>query len=157
MVTSIGSDNLLMAYVHVAHDVHIGDHVQLGNAVTFAGHVTVGDWAVIEAHSGVHQFCRVGKHAFVGGYSVITQDVLPFSMTVSPRESRVFAENKVGLERRGFPRDTIENLHKALRLLTRSGLNTTQAVERIRAEISGIAEVEDLLSFIQSSQRGFVK
>ena len=100
----IGSDNLLMAYTHVAHDVRIGDHTILGNGVTFAGHVTVGDWVVIEAFSGVHQFCRVGKHAFIGGYSVITQDVLPFSLTVTPRESKVFGENKVGLERRGFSR-----------------------------------------------------
>lgn len=157
MVTRIGSDNLLMAYVHVAHDVQIGDHIQLGNAVTFAGHVVVEDWAVIEAHSGVHQFCRVGKHAFVGGYSVITQDVLPYSMTVSPRESGVFGENKVGLERRGFQKDAIEKLHKAFRLLTRAGLNTTQAVERIQAELAGSAEVEELLQFIQGSQRGFVK
>ena len=157
MVTRIGSDNLLMAHVHVAHDAQVGDHIILGNAVTFAGHVVVEDWAVIEAHSGVHQFCRVGKHAFIGGYSVITQDVLPYSMTVSPRDSRVFGENKIGLERRGFSKDAIERLHKAFRLLTKAGLNTTQALERIRAEIAGSAEVEELLAFIQSSQRGFVK
>jgi UDP-N-acetylglucosamine acyltransferase len=157
MVTHIGSDNLLMAYVHVAHDARIGDHIQLGNAVTFAGHVVIEDWAVIEAHSGVHQFCRVGKHAFIGGYSVITQDVLPYSMTVSPRESRVFGENKVGLERRGFNKDAIEKLHKVFRLLTKAGLNTSQAVERIRAEVAPSVEVEEVLAFIQSSQRGFVK
>jgi UDP-N-acetylglucosamine acyltransferase len=157
MVTHIGSDNLLMAYVHVAHDAQIGDHIQLGNAVTFAGHVVIEDWAVIEAHSGVHQFCRVGKHAFIGGYSVITQDVLPYSMTVSPRESRVFGENKVGLERRGFNKDAIEKLHKVFRLLTKAGLNTSQAVERIRAEVAPSVEVEEVLAFIQSSQRGFVK
>ena len=124
-----------MAYVHVAHDVRVGNHTVLGNAVTFAGHVMVEDWAVIEAFSGVHQFCRVGRHAFVGGYSVITQDVLPFSLTVSPRDSRVFGENKVGLERRGVSKEAIENLHKAFRLLTKSGLNTTQAVERISREV----------------------
>jgi UDP-N-acetylglucosamine acyltransferase len=125
--------------------------------VTFAGHVVIEDWAVIEAHSGVHQFCRVGKHAFIGGYSVITQDVLPYSMTVSPRESRVFGENKVGLERRGFNKDAIEKLHKVFRLLTKAGLNTSQAVERIRAEVAPSVEVEEVLAFIQSSQRGFVK
>jgi UDP-N-acetylglucosamine acyltransferase len=157
MITRIGSDNLLMAYVHIAHDVRVGDHTQLGNAVTFAGHVVVEDWAVIEAHSGVHQFCRVGKHAFIGGYSVITQDVLPYSMTVSPRESKVFGENKVGLERRGFSKDTVEQLHKVFRLLTKSGLNTTQAIKRIRAEIPATAEVDEVLAFIESSQRGFVK
>jgi len=157
LVTSIGNDNLLMAYVHVAHDVRIGDHTILGNGVTFAGHVTVGDCAVIEAFSGVHQFCRIGKHAFIGGYSVITQDVLPFSLTVTPRESKLFGENKVGLERRGFGADTIEKLHKVFRVLSKSGLNTTQAVERIRAVVPHTPEVEDVLAFIASSKRGFIK
>ena len=156
-VTEIGDDNLVMAYAHVAHDVRVGDHTQLGNAVTFAGHVVVEDWAVIEAFSGVHQFCRIGKHAFVGGYSVVTKDVLPFSMTVSPRESKVFGENKVGLERRGFSKEAIESLHKAFRLLTKSGLNTTQAVERIRAEVPVCAEVDDLLAFMERAERGFIK
>ncbi len=157
LVTQLGSDNLLMAYVHVAHDAKVGDHAQLGNAVTFAGHVIVEDWAVIEAFSGVHQFCRIGRHAFIGGYSVITKDVLPYSLTVTPRESKVFGENKVGLERRGFPKETIESLHKAFRLLTKAGLNTTQAVERIRQEVELGAEVEELLAFIARSERGFVK
>ncbi len=157
LVTAIGDDNLLMAYAHVAHDVKIGNHTQLGNAVTFAGHVCVEDWAVIEAFSGVHQYCRIGKHAFVGGYSVVTKDVLPYSMTVSPRESKVFGENKVGLERRGFTKEAIESLHKAFRLLTKSGLNTTQAVERIRAEVPECVEVADLLAFMERSERGFVK
>src|SRR5581483_5287543 len=132
ILTSIGDDNLLMAYVHVAHDVRVGNHTILSNAVTFAGHVTIGDWAVIEAFSGVHQFCRIGRHAFIGGYSVITQDVLPYSMTVTPREAQTFGANKTGLRRRGFSAERIDELHKAFRLLTKSGLNTTQAVERIR-------------------------
>jgi UDP-N-acetylglucosamine acyltransferase len=157
LVTSIGSDNLLMAYVHVAHDCHVGSHCILGNAVTFAGHVTVGDWAIIEAFSGVHQFCRIGRHAFVGGYSVITQDVLPFSQTVTPRESKVYGANKVGLERRGFETGAVEKLQTAFRLLTRSQLNTSQAVERIRAEVLPCAEVEELLAFIAASERGVIK
>lgn len=157
LVTEIGDDNLIMAYAHVAHDVRVGNHTQLGNAVTFAGHVIVEDWAVIEAFSGVHQFCRIGKHAFVGGYSVVTKDVLPFSMTVTPREARVFGENKVGLERRGFAKDSIESLHKAFRLLTKSGLNTTQAVERIRAEVPECPEVCELLQFMERCERGFIK
>ena len=103
MITSIGDDNLLMAYVHVAHDVRIGSHTVLANAVTFAGHVIVEDWAVIGASSGIHQFCRVGRHAIIGGYSVITQDVLPFSNTVTAREAKVFGANSIGLKRRGFP------------------------------------------------------
>ena len=146
-----------MAYVHIAHDVRVGNRTVLGNSVTFAGHVVVEDWAVIEAFSGVHQFCRVGRHAFVGGYSVITRDVLPFSLTVSPRDSRVFGENKVGLERRGVSKEAIENLHKAFRLLTKSGLNTRQAVERISSEVEIGPEIEELLAFIAASERGFVK
>ncbi len=157
MVTSIGDDNLLMAYVHVAHDVCIGSHTILGNAVTFAGHVTVGDWAVIEAFSGVHQFCRIGRHAFIGGYSVITRDVLPFSMTVTERGAKTFGANRVGLERRGFSEGSRAALHKAFRLLTRAGLNTSQAIERIRAEVEPGPEVDELIGFIEASGRGFIK
>jgi UDP-N-acetylglucosamine acyltransferase len=157
LLTSIGDDNLLMAYVHVAHDVRVGNRVVLANAVTLGGHVAVGDWAVIGASTGLHQFCRVGRHAIVGGYSVVTQDVLPFSNTVSERGIKVFGANRVGLERRGFEHGTIEKLQTALRLLTRAGLNTAQAVERIRAEIPGCPEVEELLAFIGESQRGVIK
>ncbi len=155
--TTIGSDNLLMAYVHVAHDVTLGSHCVLANAVTFAGHVTVGDWAIIGASTGVHQFCRIGRHSIVGGYSVVTQDVLPFSNTVTEREARVFGANRIGLERRGFPTETIEALQTAFRLLTRAGLNTSQAVSRIREELPPAPEVEELLAFIGSSDRGFIK
>lgn len=157
MLTSIGDDNLLMAYVHVAHDVHLGNRAVLANAVTLGGHVTVGDWAVIGASTGVHQFCRIGRHAIVGGYSVVTQDVLPFSNTVSERGIKVYGANRTGLERRGFERGAIEKLQTAFRLLTRAGLNTAQAVERIRAEITDSAEVEELLAFIAESQRGVIK
>jgi UDP-N-acetylglucosamine acyltransferase len=157
LVTSIGDDNLLMAYVHVAHDVHVGNRVVLANAVTLGGHVMVGDWAVIGASTGVHQFCRVGRHAIVGGYSVVTQDVLPFSNTVSERGIQVFGANRTGLERRGFEPATIEKLQTALRLLTRAGLNTSQAVERIRAEIPECPEVQELLAFIGDSPRGVIK
>jgi UDP-N-acetylglucosamine acyltransferase len=157
LLTSIGSDNLLMAYVHVAHDVQLGSHAVLANGVTLGGHVAVEDWAVIGAFTGVHQFCRVGRHSIVGGYSVVTQDVLPFSNTVSQREIKVYGANKTGLERRGFETAAIENLQTAMRLLTRAGLNTSQAVERIRAELPPSAEVEELLGFIGQSKRGVVK
>jgi UDP-N-acetylglucosamine acyltransferase len=157
MITRIGDDNLLMAYVHVAHDSQVGSGVIMGNAATLAGHVTVGDHAVIEAFSGVHQFCRIGRHAFVGGYSVITQDVLPFSSTVTERETRVFGANRVGLERRGFTTESIEQLQTIFRLLTRAGLNTSQAIDRIRAEVAPSPELEELLEFIASGKRGFVK
>ena len=157
LVTSLGDDNLLMAYTHVAHDVSVGDHTVLANGVTLGGHVTVGDWAVIGAFTGVHQFCRVGRHAFIGGYSVVTQDILPFSSTVSEREIRVFGANRTGLERRGFAMPAIEGLQTAFRLLTRANLNTSQAIERIRAEVPASAELEELLEFIRVSERGFVK
>jgi len=157
MLTSIGDDNLLMAYVHVAHDVRLGNHAVLANAVTLGGHVTVGDWVVIGASTGVHQFCRIGRHAIIGGYSVVTQDVLPFSNTVSEREIKVYGANRIGLERRGFERGAIEKLQTAFRLLTRAGLNTSQAVERIRTEIAECAEVDELLAFIAESARGVIK
>jgi UDP-N-acetylglucosamine acyltransferase len=157
MLTSIGDGNLLMAYVHVAHDVRVGSHAVLANAVTLGGHVTVGDWAVVGASTGVHQFCRVGRHAMVGGYSVITQDVAPFSMTVSHREVKVFGPNKTGLERRGYSAETIDRLHKAFRLLGSGKLNTSQALEQIRAELAGSDEVEELIRFIEQSERGVIK
>lgn len=157
MTTSIGDDNLLMAYVHVAHDVRVGNRGVFANGVTLGGHVIVGDWAVIGAFTGVHQFCRVGRHAIVGGYSVITQDVLPFSNTVSAREVKVFGANATGLERRGFCAETIDALHKAFRLLTRSGLNTSQAIARIREEVPASNEVDELIEFIGASERGVIK
>lgn len=156
-VTSLGDDNLIMAYAHIAHDARIGSHCILGNAATLAGHVTIGDWATIEAFSGVHQFCRIGRHAFVGGYSVITRDVLPYSMTVTPRESKLFGANKVGLERRGFAAEPIQALHKAFRLLRSESLNTSQALDRIREEVPATAEVAELIEFIRSSERGIIK
>jgi UDP-N-acetylglucosamine acyltransferase len=155
--TRVGDDNLLMAYTHVAHDAQVGSHIVLGHGATLGGHVTVGDWAVISAFSGVHQFCRIGRHSIVGGYSVITQDVLPFSNTVSERPIKVFGANRIGLERRGFPTESIEALQTSLRLLTRGQLNTTQAIERIRAEVPACTEVDELIAFIQSAERGFVK
>jgi UDP-N-acetylglucosamine acyltransferase len=157
MVTSIGDDNLLMAYVHVAHDARIASHVVLANGATVGGHVEVGDWAVVGAFTGLHQFCRVGRHAMIGGYSVVTQDVLPFSMTVSERETKTFGANRVGLERRGFAKESIEGLQKAFRLLGRSGLNTAQALERIGAEIPSFGELEELVEFIRGSERGVIK
>ncbi len=155
--TVIGDDNLLMAYSHIAHDARIGSRCILGNAVTLAGHVAIEDWAIVEAFSGVHQFCRIGRHAFVGGYSVVTQDVLPYSMTVTPRESKVYGANKVGLKRRGFDAGVVEGLNKALRLLSAETLNTSQAIERIREEVPASAEVEELIEFIRSARRGFIK
>ena len=155
--TSIGDDNLLMAYTHVAHDVQLGSHCVLANGTTLAGHVIIGDWAVIGAFTGVHQFCRIGRQSMIGGYSVITQDVMPFATIVTPRESKAFGANATGLERRGFDAAVVENLQNALRLLTRGKLNTSQAIDRIREEIPACAEVEELIEFIQTSERGVIK
>ena len=155
--TRVGDDNLLMAYTHVAHDVQLGSHCVLANGVTLGGHVAIGDWAVIGAFTGVHQFCRVGRHSMIGGYSVITQDVMPFATIVTPRESKTFGANATGLERRGFDAAVVESLQNALRLLTRGKLNTSQAIEKIRKEIPAGPEVEELIAFIQSSQRGVIK
>ena len=157
LVTRIGDDNLLMVYCHVAHDVRIGDHVILGNSVGIAGHVSIGDWADLSPFSGVHQFCRIGRHAFLGPYSVVKQDVLPYSLTSHKPELAVFGANSIGLERRSFDKSTIEALQTAFRLLSRAQLNTSQAIERIRAEVPACAEVEEVIQFILSSERGFVK
>ena len=155
--TRIGDDNLLMTYSHIGHDCQIGNHVIIGNSVGLGGHVTVEDWADVAPFSGVHQFCRIGRHAFVGPYSVIKQDVMPFSLTSAQPDVQVFGANQIGLRRRGIVTAVVESLQTALRLLTRAGLNTTQAVERIRAEVAPCAEVDELLSFIAASERGVIK
>jgi UDP-N-acetylglucosamine acyltransferase len=157
LLTSIGSDNLIMTQSHVAHDCRIADHVILGNGVGLAGHVIIEDWVDVSPFSGVHQFCRIGRHAFIGPYSVVKQDVMPYSLTSHKPELAVFGANSIGLERRGFEKPVIEALQTAIRLLTRAQLNTTQAVERIRAEVPPCPEVEELLEFIRTSERGVVK
>jgi len=155
-ITSIGDDCFLMAQAHIAHDCLIGNSVIMANAATLAGHVTVYDRANIGAYSGVHQFCRIGREAYVGGYSVVVKDALPFALTVG-NHAKCYGLNKVGARRRGYSRETIEALHHAFHLLLSAKLNTTQAIERMRAEIVGVPEVDELVSFIESSQRGVVK
>jgi UDP-N-acetylglucosamine acyltransferase len=151
--TRIGDRNLLMVYVHVAHDCVIGSDNILANAATLAGHVTIGDHATIGAFSGVHQFCRIGSHGFVGGYSVVTKDVLPFSKTVSRRDTRAYGVNTIGLRRKGFSPEQITSVERAFRLLTRSGRNVSQAVEAIREELDS-AESRLVIDFIEGSERG---
>lgn len=157
LLTEIGDDNLLMAYVHIAHDVRVGNQTVLANGVTAGGHVLIGDWAVVGAFTGLHQFCRVGRHSMIGGYSVVTQDVMPFAMIVSDRETKVFGANRTGLERRGFPAASIDAINKAIRLLTRSGLNVSQAIDRIQSEMPACSEVEEMLEFIRGSERGVIR
>jgi UDP-N-acetylglucosamine acyltransferase len=157
MITSIGDGNLLMAYVHIAHDVTIHNHTILANGVTFAGHVTVEDYANIGGLCAIHQFSRIGQHAMVGSNSVIKQNVLPYSITATEHKAEVYGANKVGLERKGYNVDTTEPLQNAFRILTRSGLNTTQALSRIEEEVPQTPEISELLTFIRNSQGGFIK
>jgi UDP-N-acetylglucosamine acyltransferase len=155
--TVIGDHNLFMAYVHVAHDCHVGSHTIFGPHATLGGHVVVQDFANISAGSAVHQFCRVGRHAFIGGYSVITKDALPYSKTIGSRPARVFGPNTIGLARRGYTQDTISQLKRAYRYLLQSKLNTTRAIERIEQDPTLSApEVRFLLDFIRSAQRGVI-
>ncbi len=155
-VTAIGDDNLLMAYAHVAHDCRIGNRTILANGATLAGHVLVEDFATVGAYSGIHQFCRVGPHAFVGGFTVATKDVLPFSKIAGNR-AHIYGLNLVGLRRRGFGAATIAALRGAFRTLLQSRLNTADAVARLEAEDAvHVPEVRALVEFIRSSTRGVV-
>jgi UDP-N-acetylglucosamine acyltransferase len=156
MLTQIGDDCLLMAQAHVAHDCKIGDGVIMANAATLAGHVIIEDNANVGAYSGVHQFCRIGREAYVGGYSVVVKDALPFALTVG-NHARCYGLNTTGMKRRGYSREVISSLHRAFHLLLSSKLNTSQALEKINEEIREVPEVEALVQFIESSQRGVVK
>ena len=155
-LTKIGDDNLLMAQAHIAHDCQIGNEVIMANAATLAGHVEIADRANVGAYSGVHQFCRVGREAFVGGYSVVVKDALPFAISQG-NHAKCYGLNRLGMKRRGYDKEAIEKLHHAYHLLLSSKLNTSQAVERMKEEISDCAEVDYLVEFIESSARGVVK
>ncbi len=158
--TRIGHHNLFMVYAHVGHDCQIGDHTVFINAATLAGHVVVEDYATIGAFCSVHQFCHIGRHAYIAGYSVITQDVLPYAKVVAPRETRTFALNSIGLERHGYNKERIAAIEKAYRILFRSKLNTTQALEQLRAMNPASPDVHELIAFIEtalSGARGFTK
>ncbi len=156
-ITKIGDRNVFMAYVHVAHDCYVGNDTIFGNMATLGGHVAVDDFANISAGSGVHQFCRVGRHAFIGGYSVVTKDALPFARTVGSRPARIFGVNTIGLMRRGIPSDVIAKLKRSFRYLLQSKLNTTNAMQQIERDRSlACAEVQYLLEFIRTSQRGVI-
>jgi len=156
-LTKIGSDCLVMAYAHIAHDCFIADHVIMANAATLAGHVTVEEWAVVGALCPVHQFVRIGAHSYIGGGTTITQDVLPFSKTSAVREVHAYGANSVGLERRGFSKDRVRAIQLAFRTLIASKLNTTQAIAKIRSKGEVTEDVEVLLNFIESSERGVLK
>lgn len=155
--TRIGNNNLLMAYVHIAHDCQLGNNIIMANCATLAGHVTIQDHAIVGALSAVHQFARIGAYSFLGSGTMVSLDILPYSKTSVPRPARVYGINKLGLERRGLTADDMKELEAAFRLLTRSKLNTTQALEAIAAKGLKSDHVKILVEFINSTARGITK
>jgi len=156
-VTRIGNHNLLMAYVHIAHDCVLGHNIVMANGASLAGHVEIGDYAMVGAFCGIHQFCRIGAYSFLGSYTAVNKDILPYSKTSAPRPMAVLGANRVGLERRGLRKEDIDELEAAFRLLSRSKLNTTQALEAIESRGLGSEHVRALVEFIRTSERGVAK
>jgi UDP-N-acetylglucosamine acyltransferase len=155
--TSLGNDNFFLAYSHVGHDCVIGSHTLFVNGTTLAGHVTVEDFATVGAFCPVHQFCRIGRYAYIGASTVITQDVPPFSKIVTERETKSFGINSIGLERKGFSPERLQALKRAYRLLLHSKLNTTQALAEMKKTLGDSADVQELIRFVESAERGIVK
>ena len=155
--TRIGSKNFFLAYSHVGHDCQVGSNTLFVNGATLAGHVTVQDFVTVGAFSPVHQFCRLGRYAYIGACTVITQDVLPFSLIVTQRETRCFGPNAIGLERKGFSAERVKKLQQAFRLLVRSKKNTSQALQEMRATMADSADVRELIEFTEKAERGIVK
>lgn len=155
--TTVGSGSLFLASSHVGHDCHVGDHTLFVNGATLAGHVTVEDYATIGFQSPVHQFCRVGRYAYIGASTVITQDVPPFSRVVTERETKSYGVNTIGLERKGFSEARLKVLARAFRLLSRSKMNTSQAVAEMRKSLGESEDVQELIRFIEAAERGIVK
>jgi UDP-N-acetylglucosamine acyltransferase len=156
-LTKVGNHNLIMAYTHIAHDCVIANHVIMANAATLGGHVIVEDWATVGALCPVHHFVRIGAHSFIGGGTTITRDVLPFSKTAAERGTHAYGLNAVGLERRGFSKDRIRKLHHAYKVLLASKLNTSQALEKLKSEADRGQDVETLIRFVETSERGVIK
>lgn len=156
-ITTIGSHCFFMAYAHVAHDCHVGDHVIFANSATLAGHVDVGDYSTIGAFSAVHQFCRVGNHAFIGGATIATQDVLPYVKTVGSRPAKTYGINTIGLQRKGFSPESVDALNRAYRILIRSKLKLEDALTRIETELGVFPEARYLAGFVRGAKRGVVR
>jgi len=156
-MTRVGNDNFFLSYSHVGHDCQIGNGTLFVNGATLAGHVTVQDFVTLGAFSPVHQFCRLGKYSYIGACTVITQDVLPFSLIVTERETRCFGPNTIGLERKRFSPERIKALQRAFKLLVRSKKNTTQALEEMRKTLGDFADVREMIAFVEKAERGIVK
>jgi UDP-N-acetylglucosamine acyltransferase len=155
-VTRVGDDSLFMVYSHVAHDCQVGSRIVFANNATLAGHVEVHDDAIIGAFSAVQQFGRVGRHGYIGGYTRLLTDALPFVKTVGLRPA-VLGVNRIGLQRKGFDADRVRALQRAFRIFLRSGLNTTQALARIAEELPANPDLEYLAEFVRTARRGVVK
>jgi UDP-N-acetylglucosamine acyltransferase len=155
-VTRIGNDNLFMAYSHVAHDCWVGDNCVFANSATLGGHVHVGDWVIMGGFSGVHQFCRVGAHAFIANNAAVTRDVPPYVMTVG-QPAAAHSINSEGLKRRGFTPAQIRNLRNAFKLLYRSGLKLADAERELKALAVEQPEVAALAEFLPQSTRSIVR
>jgi UDP-N-acetylglucosamine acyltransferase len=153
--TTVGKNCLLMSYVHLAHDCHIGNHVILSNVAQLAGHVTVEDRAIVSGLCAVHQFVRIGRNSFIGGCSRVSKDIPPFLKAVG-NPVKLYGLNTVGLQRGGMDETTIRELKRAYRLLFRSDLNVTQAIERVQNELEPLPEVRELVRFVEASERGVV-
>jgi UDP-N-acetylglucosamine acyltransferase len=156
-VTRVGSHNLIMAYCHIAHDCVIGDHIIMANAATLGGHVIVEDWATVGALCPVHHFVRIGAYSFMGGGTTVTRDVLPFSKTAAARDTHAYGLNAIGLERHGFSKERIRKIHHAYKVLLASKLNTSQALEKLKAEADRSEDIDRLIRFIEESERGVIK
>jgi UDP-N-acetylglucosamine acyltransferase len=154
--TVIGDNNFFMAYAHVAHNCVIMNNTIFANAATLGGHVTVEDYAILGGLVGIHQFCKIGKYAIVGGATPIRKDVVPYSI-IKGQPPRTRGINYIGLKRHNFPSDVINNIKKVFNILFFSNLNTTQAVEKIEKEVSQINEIKYLLDFVKNSSRGIIK
>jgi len=156
-VTRIGSHNLLMAYVHIAHDCVLGDHIIMGNGASLAGHVEIADHATVGPFCLIQQFTRIGTYSFLGAGTIVNRDILPYSKSTAPRPIEVLGANRLGLERRGLAKADMDELDKAFRLLCRSKLNTSQALEAIEAQNFQSAHVRALVDFVRSAERGVAK
>jgi UDP-N-acetylglucosamine acyltransferase len=156
-ITRLGNDNFFLSYSHVGHDSQVGNGTLFVNGATLAGHVAVEDFVTVGAFSPVHQFCRLGKYAYIGACTVITQDVLPFSLIVTERETKCFGANTIGLERKGFSPERIQTLQRAFKLLVRSKKNTAQALEEMREKLADSADVQEMVEFVEKAERGIVK
>ena len=153
MRTTVGKHCFLMSYTHLAHDCHVGDHVIISNGSQLAGHVTVEDWVIISGLCAVHQFAKIGRHAFIGGASRISKDIPPFVRAVG-NPIKLYGLNSVGLQRRGFKEDVIAEIKKAYRLFFNSDKNVSQAMDQARAELQPYVEIEQMIAFVEASGRG---